>query len=367
MRRALAIAALLGLAAGPGTGNPAASGGIPPAMEPLYAAHRANGVFFNPWERMPYSPWKALRWWLLDRNPFDKSRPPRVALVHNSGAYLAAPATAPSITWVGHATLAIQEGSDVVLTDPHFSERAFWPRRLHPPGIPLAAIPPHALAVVSHTHYDHLDEQTVRELPETVTWFVPLGVGRFIRAWGRPRVVELDWWQSAHHGDWTLTCLPSQHWSLRFGQGRDETLWCAWLLDSGRNRYFFAGDTGWFRGFEEYGRRFAPIDVALLPIGAYEPRWFMRYQHLDPDEAYLAFRALRARFMIPMHWGTFDLTDEPLDLPPRALQDAVRARGGELRSVRILAVGERWDLPPRLDDPDEGRRELAAAPVARGH
>jgi N-acyl-phosphatidylethanolamine-hydrolysing phospholipase D len=312
---------------------------------------------------MQYSTWKALRWWLLDRNPFDKSRPPRVPRVHNGGAYLAAPASAPSVTWVGHATLAIQDGADVALTDPHFSERAFWPRRLHPPGIPLSAVPPHAIAVVSHTHYDHLDEQTVRDLPDTVTWFVPLGVGRFIRAWGRQRVVELDWWQSARHGDWTLTCLPSQHWSLRFGQGRDETLWCAWLLDSGRNRYFFAGDTGWFEGFEEYGRRFAPIDVALLPIGAYEPRWFMRYQHLDPDEAYLAFRALRARFMIPMHWGTFDLTDEPLDLPPRALRDAVRARGGELRAVRILAVGERWELPTRRDDPDERRRELAAAPV----
>jgi L-ascorbate metabolism protein UlaG (beta-lactamase superfamily) len=334
----------------------------PRALSPdtLRAPHLEDGAFFNPWERMPYSGWKGLRWWLLDRNPFDKSREPRVTRVHNAGAYLKEPAAAASLTWVGHATLAIHDAAGVVLTDPHFGERALWPRRLHPPGIPVGAVPEHALAVVSHTHYDHFDEGTARALPAGVTWFVPLGVGRFLRAWGRERVVELDWWQSARHGDWTLTCLPSQHWSLRFGQARDETLWCAWLIDSGRNRYFFAGDTGWFHGFEEYGRRFAPIDAALLPIGAYEPRWFMRYQHMNPDEAYQAFLALGARYMIPMHWGTFDLTDEPLDLPPRALEQAVRARGGELRPVRILAIGERWELPPRRDDPDEGRRELAS-------
>jgi N-acyl-phosphatidylethanolamine-hydrolysing phospholipase D len=327
--------------------------------DPLHAPHVENGRFFNPWERIPDLGWQGLRWWFCDRSPFDKSRPPQVPRVHNTGDYLARPSASPSLTWVGHSTVAIQDGADVVLTDPHFGPRAFWPHRLHPPGIPLGAIPPGALGVISHTHYDHLDEDTVRALPASVSWFVPLGVGRFLRAWGREDVTELDWWQSAHHGDWTLTCLPSQHWSARFGQSRDATLWCAWLLDSGRNRYFFAGDTGWFAGFEEYGRSFGPIDVALLPIGAYEPRWFMRYQHMNPDEAYRAFLALGARYMIPVHWGTFDLADEPLDLPPRALEQAVRAQGGELNRVRILAIGERWALPLRSHDPDEGKRELA--------
>jgi len=336
---------------------PAASGGFEARW--LEAPHFEDGRFFNPWERMQYSPWKAMRWWFFDPNPFDKRREPFVPRLRNPGAYLSEPGEPPSVTWIGHATLAIHEDDLVVLTDPHFSERALWPRRLHPPGVPIASIPGHAIALVSHTHYDHFDETTVRELPATVRWFVPLGVGRFLRAWGREHVVELDWWQSAQHGDWRLTCLPSQHWSLRFGQGRNQTLWCAWLIDSGTHRYFFAGDTGWFGGFAEYGRRFDPIDVALLPIGAYEPRWFMRYQHMNPDEAYQAFAALGARYMIPMHWGTFDLTDEPLDLPPKALERAVRARGGELSRVKRLAIGERWELPPRIIDPDEGKRELA--------
>jgi N-acyl-phosphatidylethanolamine-hydrolysing phospholipase D len=359
--RALLLAAALLLAPRAGAQEARAAGD-----GALFARHFADGEFFNPWERMSFSMWRGLRWWLLDRNPHDKSRTPLVPRVHNTGRHLAEPAAAPTITWVGHATLAIHEGREVVLTDPHFGERALWPRRLHPPGIPVGAVPDHAIAVISHTHYDHLDEPSVRALPASVTWFVPLGVGRFIRAWGRERVVELDWWQSARHGEWTLTCLPSQHWSLRWGQARNETLWCSWLIDSGRHRYYFAGDTGWFEGFAEYGRRFAPIDAALLPIGAYEPRWFMRYQHMNPDEAYQAFLALRARYMVAMHWGTFDLTDEPLDLPPKALTEAVRARGGEQNRVQVLAIGERWALPPRRDDPDEGERELAQVEARRG-
>ena len=126
---------------------------------------------------------------------------------------------------------------------------------------------------------------------------------------------------------------------------RNATLWCSWLLDSGARRYYFAGDSGYFHGFAEFGRRFAPIDVAFLPIGAYEPRWFMRYQHVNPAEALAAAQALRARELVGMHWGTFVLTDEPLDEPPRALARAVAAGGGDASAVRLLAVGERFVLP----------------------
>jgi L-ascorbate metabolism protein UlaG (beta-lactamase superfamily) len=158
-------------------------------------------------------------------------------------------------------------------------------------------------------------------------------------------VQELDWWQSARHGRWTITCLPSQHWSRRIELGTNETLWCSWLLDSGERRYFFAGDTGWFHGFAEFGRRFAPIDAAILPIGAYEPRWFMRGQHLNPAEAWQAFGELGARWLLPMHWGTFDLTDEPLDEPPRALARAIAEAGGDASRVHLFAIGERWLIP----------------------
>ncbi len=126
---------------------------------------------------------------------------------------------------------------------------------------------------------------------------------------------------------------------------RDGTLWCSWLVESDKKKFFFGGDSGYFHGFAEFGRKFGPIDVAMLTIGAYAPRWFMRYSHTDPTEAYRAFRELRARWMLPMHWGTFDLTNEPMDRPPKELKQAVQKAGGDANAVRLLGIGERWHVP----------------------
>jgi len=312
--------------------------------EPLYAPHRGEDGFFNPWQRFDWSLTRFLRW-QLSRNPFDKSGEPVIPRVLNDGSSLAGSQHSATVTWVGHATVAVHDDADVFLTDPHWGERALVPRRVVPPGVPIESVPADAFAVLSHNHYDHLDAGTVERLPEAMAWFVPLGLADWFRARGRERVIELDWWQSVQHGRWTITCLPSQHWSRRIEQGVNESLWCAWLLDSGKRRYFFAGDTGYFAGFAEFGRRFGPIDVALLPIGAYEPRWFMGYQHMNPADAVQASADLRARQMVPIHWGTFDLTDEPLDLPPQALAAAVSAAGAEPERFRVLAIGETWHLP----------------------
>jgi N-acyl-phosphatidylethanolamine-hydrolysing phospholipase D len=295
----------------------------------LTAPHRDDGGFFNPWAQDPKSLWGLLRWQLFSSNPYDKSGTPEIPVVPNDGAYMAGVEHSATVTWVGHATFAL------------------IPTRSVPPGIPLEAVPADAFAVISHNHYDHLDAYTVDALPASVGWYVPLGLADWFRERGRHDVVELDWWETAERGRWKITCLPSQHWSRRLGQGTNETLWCSWLLDSGDYRYYFAGDTGYFPGFREYGRRYPDIDVAMLPIGAYEPRWFMQYQHMDPAEALTAFEDLGARFMLPMHWGTFDLTDEPLDEAPRVLARQIEARGVEAARVRTLAVGERWKVPDR--------------------
>lgn len=323
----------------------------------LYADNRRNGVFINPWGSHEKSAWDLIRW-QLSRNPYDKSRAPAVARVANDGADLAGVEHSSRVTWVGHSTFAIHDGADVVLTDPHFGHRALLPARLHPPGLPIEAIPGDAMAVVSHNHYDHLDAYTVDTLPETVRWFVPTGLANWFRARGRHNVVELGWWESAEAGDWRMTCLPAQHWSRRLGQGTDETLWCSWLLESSDYRYFFAGDTGYFHGFREFGRRFGPIDVAMLPIGAYEPRWFMRYQHMDPAEAYRAYVDLGARHFLPMHWGTFDLTDEPLDEAPRELRRAVERAGGSMDAVHLLPIGGSWHVPRAATATTEAARSL---------
>jgi len=350
MRGILPLALTLTLAA------PSAAEELALAETPLYAPHQGPDGFFNPWAPFDWSLTRFLRWQFA-RNPFDKDRRPEIPRVANDGTGLAGREHSATATWVGHATVAVHDDDDVFLTDPHWSERALVPRRFVAPGVPLAAVPPDAFAVISHNHYDHLDADTVEALPETVAWFVPLGLADWFRERGREHVVELDWWQSVRHGRWTITCLPSQHWSRRIEQGINESLWCAWLLDSGERRYFFAGDTGYFEGFAEYGRRFGPIDLAMLPIGAYEPRWFMRYQHMNPDDAVLATRDLAARHMLAIHWGTFDLTDEPLDLPPLALREAVAAHQESPERYRVLAIGETWHLPkaPTPEDAPAGR------------
>lgn len=316
-----------------------------PDPQSLYAEHEADGRFFNPWTRETRSLWRLLKW-QFSSNPYDKSQPTQVAVRPNDGSSFSRAESRASATWVGHATFAIHDRDDVFLTDPHFTKRALIPARKQAPGVPVSSIPADAFAVISHSHYDHLDKGSVKELPETLQWFVPLGLADWFRDLGRANVVELDWWQSAQRGRWTITCLPSQHWSQRIEHSPNKTLWCSWLLDSGRLRYYFAGDTGYFHGFREFGKRFGPIDVAILPIGAYEPRWFMREHHMDPAEAYQAFRDLGARFMLPMHWGTFDLTDEPVDYPPQELERVLDEAGGDPR-VHLFEIGERWHIPER--------------------
>lgn len=305
----------------------------------IHLPHHANGRFFCPWQQVEPSLLDVLRW-KLSKNPYGERGALGVPVVANDGRYLADRSAPDSVTWVGHSTFAVQDGGEVFLTDPHWGPRALLPRRLTPPGVPLAAVPADAFAVLSHAHYDHLDAWTVRRLSASIPWYVPLGLGKWLGRRGK-RAVELDWWQSVRHGRWRLTCLPAQHWSNRAFLRRNGTLWCSWLLDSGRRRYFFAGDSGYFSGFAEFGRRFAPVEIAFLPIGAYEPRWFMRPQHVDPEEALQAFLDLGAARMVSMHWGCFDLTDEPPDLAPRLLDEVAAARQSDPKRVWHLAVGER--------------------------
>ncbi len=319
-----------------------------PSADPvwLFAPHGQPGAWFTPWRPFDRHFTDLFRW-LVSRSAYtgEWRDPPEVSRVENDGASLAVPEHSASVTWVGHSTFAIHDEEDVFLTDPHFGTRALLPKRYYPPGVPISSIPGSAFAVISHNHYDHLDAYTVETLPASLTWFVPMGLGDWFRQRGRQAVVELDWWQSARHGRWQVTCVPSQHWSQRLDQRQNSTLWCAWVITSGEHTYFFAGDTGYFPGFTEIGKRFGPIDVAMLPIGAYEPRWIMHYSHMDPAEAYQAFLDLGAHWMLPCHWGTFRLTDEPIDEPPRELQRVVTAAGGRFDPIHVMAIGERWEVP----------------------
>ncbi len=306
----------------------------------MFAPHRAADRFFNPWAPFPHTARALLRFWIrsIPRQRLGVGR--ESALVPR--ALQPGPAASSRVTFVGHATFVIQHAEHVLLTDPHWGPRAKVRRRRTPPGVALDSVPHDACALISHNHYDHLDRYTVGRLSRETRWFVPLGLASWFRSRGHPHVIELDWWDEVAYGPWRFTCLPAQHWSMRLLQRRNETLWCSWLVRTTDRTFYFGGDSGYFHGFREFGRRFAPIDVALLPIGTYEPRWFLSYQHMDPAEAYQAFLDLRARWMIPMHWGTFQLAWDAFDEAPDALQRGVAARGGDAGAVRTLAVGQSW-------------------------
>jgi N-acyl-phosphatidylethanolamine-hydrolysing phospholipase D len=258
-----------------------------------------------------------------------------------------------AVTWIGHAAALLQIAGRNLLTDPMFGERASplrhaGPRRWVRPGIPLAALPPIHTVLLSHSHYDHLDAASVRDIgrrwPEA-EWHVPLALGATVRALGARRITEHDWWETGADGPLTLTATPAQHFSARTPLDRNRTLWCGWVVEAAGRRVFFAGDTGYHPAFGDIARSLGPFDMALLPVGAYEPRWFMRPVHMNPEEALRAFGDLQIAgrtegVMVPIHWGTFKLTDEPMDEPPRRTRAAWDASGRPADRLWLLRHGE---------------------------
>jgi N-acyl-phosphatidylethanolamine-hydrolysing phospholipase D len=270
--------------------------------------------------------------------------------VANDGATLRANAQhgVPSVTWIGHATLLVQMEHATFLTDPIWSERASpvsftGPKRAQAPGVALEDLPPIDFVLISHDHYDHLDVDTLRALakrrPET-RFVAPLGNVPTLRDAGVTNVVELDWNQSVEIAGLRIVCVPAQHWSGRGPFDRRETLWGSYAVLGPEHRFFFAGDTGYHAGFAETGAAYGPFDLAALPIGAYAPAEMMHFWHMNPEEALQAGRDLHARRMVPMHYGTFDLSDEEPDEPPRRFRAAAAAGDMDPASIYVLRIGE---------------------------
>lgn len=254
----------------------------------------------------------------------------------------------PTLTWIGHVSFLLQLGGLNILTDPHMTERTSpvsfaGPRRLVPLPLQIHELPPIDVVLISHNHYDHLDAGTVRQLARQAggspLFLVPLGLKRWFTAKGMHRVQELDWWELHRHGGVDFHFLPSQHWSKRTPWDTNQSLWGGFLVDAGF-RFLFAGDTGYSRDFRDIHARFGSVDLAALPIGAYAPRWFMSPQHVDPDEAVKIFQDLQAVRAVGMHWGTFQLTDEPLDEPPARLNQALARHGISRERFFVMRLGE---------------------------
>ena len=254
---------------------------------------------------------------------------------------------AAAVTFIGHSTFLIQTVEGNILTDPIYSKRAgpfnlAGPARVRAPAIAFDDLPPIAVVLLSHNHYDHCDLRTLRRLarkfdPLLVT---PLGNRALGRKAGLRRIEELDWWQRSSVSAVPVTATPARHFSARGPFDRNRALWSGFVLEAGGRRIYFAGDTAQATFFAEIPRRLGAIDLALLPIGAYEPRWFMQAVHMNPAEAVDAHVALGAPETIGMHFGTFQLTTEGIDDPVRALADACRARGVAPGRFSTLGFGE---------------------------
>jgi L-ascorbate metabolism protein UlaG (beta-lactamase superfamily) len=255
-----------------------------------------------------------------------------------------APGAGARLVWLGHASWLVQLEGISLVVDPVLGETiGGLVRRNAGPGLSVPELPPIAAQLVTHNHRDHLDLPTVAAVGAPVV--AGIGTGRILD--GKvPGTTELAWWGSTRVGGVTITLVPSQHWSRRGLLDANRALWGGFVVEGGGVRVYHAGDTAYFEGFRDIGARFPGIDAALLPIGAYDPAWFMAKQHIDPEGAVQAFVDLGARAFVAMHWGTFKLTDEPLDEPPQRLAAEWARRGLPRERLHVPAIGGVIELPP---------------------
>ncbi len=338
---------------------------IAPAMA---KHHRADGYQNNYVEFQPKGMGKVLQWqWraLLDglpRSPgiFTPEQNPDLAFLkanENQGTKME-----PTVTWVGHSTVLVQMGGLNILTDPLFSDRASpipWlgPKRAQAPGLTLEQLPHIDVVLISHNHYDHCDQVSLLALDKQTgappIFLVPLGLGKWFNKIGIRNTVELDWWQNHKIAGSDFVFTPVQHWSGRSLTDRMKTLWGGFAVFAPDFHLFFAGDTGYSKDFDDISRYFSErqkgdgFDIALIPIGAYEPRWFMNQEHVNPSEAVQIHKDLRAKLSIGIHWGTFEMTDEALDAPPLALKAALENANLSQEAFLTLAIGETRKLQRR--------------------
>jgi L-ascorbate metabolism protein UlaG (beta-lactamase superfamily) len=306
----------------------------------------------------PRSARDVFQWAVMDKLQGRRRKSPAHALVPSVLPDVALLQQSPRsgegirLTWLGHASWLIQAAGISLLVDPVLSERiSGFIRRNAAPGLRVDQLPKIDGCLVTHNHYDHLDLPTLKQVGAPV--WAGQGTGALLRSAGlEPH--ELQWWETARVGAATVHFVPSQHWSRRGLFDTNEMLWGGFVIDADETRVYHSGDTAYFAGFSEVGRRFGGIDGAMLPIGAYDPPSFMESQHMNPEQAIQAYVDLGARDFLAMHWGTFKLTDEPLNEPPQRLEAEWKRLGLPDGHLHVLPVGGTWSGRQRVRAPEPG-------------
>jgi L-ascorbate metabolism protein UlaG (beta-lactamase superfamily) len=337
--------------------------------------HFGDGVFRNPGgpaRTRPAGSGKALAKTYLDKDARRRRTPRGTVPVHATtlADLSRPPATGLRLTWLGHSSVLAEIDGHRVLFDPVWGERCSpfpfaGPRRLHPVPLPLAALGPVDVVVISHDHYDHLDMPTIKALAGTDALFaVPLGVGAHLEHWGvsPDRLRELDWHESARVGGLTLTATPARHFCGRGLRNAQHTLWASWVVAGDRHRVYHSGDTGYFDGFRDIGAAHGPFDATMIQIGAYSEFW--PDIHMTPDEGVRAHLDLQGPdaergVLLPIHWGTFNLAPHPWAEPGEWTKDAAEEAG---QAVAFPRPGEPFE--PAGELPVEPWWRAVSGPIA---
>jgi len=313
---------------------------------------------------------KEFRQWREERRRKKKDYSYVVPNVPPRLSFLAENRLDTTVTWIGHSTFFLQYEGMNIITDPIWARRLGFEKRLGEPGIPLAEVPPVDLILISHSHYDHLHIASIRKLYRAgTTMIVPIGLKRKMQRKGFHNCREMKWWETVTVGNIRLSFVPTQHWTRRTPFDTNTSHWGGFVLEPARPEehpegaggtekrnlppnLYFAGDSGYFPGFKEIGSRFK-VHVALMPIGAYEPEWFMTSQHVNPEEAVQAFLDVGAETMIPMHYGTFRLADDTAREALDRMEDVRKSLGIAGERIRILGYGETLVVHPESRKPEQ--------------
>ncbi len=301
-----------------------------------------EGRFFNPWEpgRRGSNFRGLVKWIFFSKNRFRDEKKKKAEFTVVRPDFRSLDKTGKDyFVWLGHSTVFMRLGGKAVLTDPVLWDVNFLVKRKTPLPVQPEELPPIDFCLISHNHFDHLNTKSVKYLKKTSDplFVTGPGYGDYFRSIGITKTVDLDWREAHQAEGFKITSLPVQHWAKRSFFDFNRMLWCSFLIERQGRKYLWVGDSGYFEGFKEIGKDYGPVDVLFIPAGAYEPRWFMKKNHMNPEEAVEAAKDLRARLAIPIHWGTFDLTDEPLWLPIKRLKEILA--GGNNPEFRILDHG----------------------------
>ncbi len=315
---------------------------------PVLPSHHGENGFINTDPDFAEAGFTEMAPWILKKIPaaFSSAEKIDIPREYNDGSFLQEKRSYTA-TWIGHATVLVQMEGSTFLTDPVWSDRVGpfrWAGtpRISDPGMSMSKLPPIDFVLISHNHYDHLDESTVEKLVDlnpNIKFIVPLRVRDWFEERGIRNVEELDWWDGITVNGLKIICTPAQHFSGRWLNDRNQTLWSSWTV-LGKKRFYFAGDSGYCGHFSNIGERFGPFDLALIPIGAYEPRSLMKPVHMNPEEAVQTMLDLKGKKMIGIHWGTFAMTDEPMEEPPVKMLEAAALKGIAKESCWGQKLGE---------------------------